>query len=128
MPKFTLPKFGQKKRKALAGLDIGSSSLKLVELSLKDSQYTLESYAVLPLPEEAIVDREIKNIELFSETVKQIIAQSKTNAQAFVLAMPSSFVISKVIMLDTAVIKDDLKSSPSVIQFPIVIYNLKRIG
>lgn len=93
--------FGRKK-KVLAGLDIGSSSLKLIELGHYGSKYTLEAFANIPFPEDTIVEREIKEIEAFSSVVAQVFSQSRTKAQTLALAMPSTFVISKIINIDAA--------------------------
>jgi len=44
------------KKKDVLGLDIGSSSIKLVELREGKGGYKLQNLAISPLPPEAIVD------------------------------------------------------------------------
>jgi type IV pilus assembly protein PilM len=41
---------------SLVGLDIGSSSVKLVALSKNGQSYSLEAYAVVSLPPTAVID------------------------------------------------------------------------
>ena len=56
----------------LAGLDISSSSVKLVELSGGDKDaYKVERYAIEQLPRDAVVDGNIANLEAVSEAVKR---------------------------------------------------------
>ena len=64
-----LPVFGSATRQ-LAGLDISSSSVKLVELSAGDKEaYKVERYAIEPLPRDAVSDGNIANLEAVSEAI-----------------------------------------------------------
>ncbi|MGH8770560.1 MAG: type IV pilus biogenesis protein PilM, partial [Burkholderiales bacterium] len=60
------------KRSPLIGLDITSSSVKIVELaSFGKNRYQIEHYAIEPLPRDAVVDGNIMNLEAVSECVKR---------------------------------------------------------
>ena len=50
---------------AVLGIDISTAAVKLLELSRVGLRYKVESYAVAPLPQDAVVDKNITNIELF---------------------------------------------------------------
>ncbi|MGA0935355.1 MAG: pilus assembly protein PilM, partial [Pseudohongiellaceae bacterium] len=50
-----------KKNNALLGIDISSSSIKLLELSKSGSKYKVENYATRPLPDGAVVEKNIVN-------------------------------------------------------------------
>ena len=52
-----------KKANTLLGIDISSTSVKLLELSRSGSRYRVESYAVEPLPANAVVDVEAYALE-----------------------------------------------------------------
>ncbi len=96
----------RKKSATLAGLDIGSSSIKLLELSAgSNDEYSLDSYTIVPLPEDAIVEKEIKDVAGLTEAVITALERVKLNSNAAALAMPSSLVITKIIQMD-AVLKD----------------------
>ena len=51
-----------KKSKNLLGIDISSSSIKLLELSKQGDKYRVERYATRPLPPGAVVEKNIANI------------------------------------------------------------------
>ena len=48
--------------KTLLGLDIGASSVKLLELSRKGDRQRVESHAVEPLPPNAVADRNVNDV------------------------------------------------------------------
>ena len=52
-----------KKNNALLGIDISSSSIKLLELSKSGSKYKVENYATRPLPDGAVVEKNIVNLD-----------------------------------------------------------------
>ncbi len=47
----------RKPSKGLIGVDISSTSVKLLELSVKNGRYWVESYALVPLPEGSVVEK-----------------------------------------------------------------------
>ena len=62
----------------LIGLDIGSSSVKLVELSDVGGALRLERYAIEPLPRAAVVDGNIDKIDVVAEAVNCFATLEKT--------------------------------------------------
>ncbi len=84
----------------LLGLDLSSSSVKLVELSgSATTGYRLERYAIEPLPKGAITDGNVENLEAVSEAVKRAWKKSGTKIRNVAMALPSAAVITKKIML-----------------------------
>ncbi len=67
-----------KKTNALLGIDISSSSIKMLELSKSGSKYKVENYSSKPLPEGAVVEKNIANLDAVGETVLKL-ALTKTN-------------------------------------------------
>ena len=60
-----------KKNKSLVGLDIGSSSLKAVELTKFKKSYQLSGFAYEPLSPDAVVDGAIMDSPAIAETIKK---------------------------------------------------------
>ncbi len=56
--------FGGSKQKALVGLDIGSSSIKAVELKSTKHGYELVSFGLEPLAQDTVVDGAIMDAPL----------------------------------------------------------------
>jgi type IV pilus assembly protein PilM len=93
----------------LLGIDIGSTAVKLVELSrtrpASTPTYRVESCALEPLPPTALVDKKIDDIQAIGEAIRRAVARSGTKARAAAVAVPSSATITKVISM-TAGLKD----------------------
>src|SRR5207302_7797545 len=65
------------KSKLSLGLDIGSSSVKLVQLKEAKRGYILEAFGVAPLPPEAIVDGALMNSTAIVDAIRQLLSQYK---------------------------------------------------
>src|SRR5512136_2939271 len=59
-------------KKEIVGIDIGSSSVKLVQLKEQKGGYTLQNVGMLQLPQEAIVDNTLMDSSSIAETVKKL--------------------------------------------------------
>ena len=56
-------------RKNSLGLDIGSSSIKMIQLKETGKGARLDNFAMAPLPPEAIVDGAMMNSSIIVETI-----------------------------------------------------------
>jgi type IV pilus assembly protein PilM len=92
--------FGRK-RKQLLGLDLSSSSVKLIELSRSGGRFKVEAYRVLPLPTNAVVEKNIKDVAAVADTIKRVVAAAKTGTRDAAVAVAGSAVITKVIDMPT---------------------------
>lgn len=89
-----------KKSSAVLGLDISSSSVKLLELSKQGDRFRVESYAVEPLPANAVVEKNITDVEAVGETIKRVVSKSRSGVKQVAVAVSGSAVITKVIQMD----------------------------
>ncbi len=87
------------KKKDVIGLDIGSSSIKLVELREGKGIFKLQNLAISPLPPEAIVDGALMDSVTIINTIKDLIATSKTKIKEVVTSVSGHSVIVKIINL-----------------------------
>jgi type IV pilus assembly protein PilM len=87
------------KKKNVIGLDIGSSSIKLVELSEGKNGYRLQNLAMQPLPPEAIVDGALMDSVTIVDTIKELISTTKTKTKNVVTSLSGHSVIVKKITL-----------------------------
>lgn len=95
----------------LIGVDISSSSVKMVELSEnpKKNGYVVERYAIEALPADAVSDGNINNLDAVSDTVKRAWKRLGSRIRNVSLALPAAAVISKKIMLPAGLREDDLE-------------------
>jgi type IV pilus assembly protein PilM len=61
------------KRRDLVGIDIGSSSVKLVQLKEQKGVYSLVNIGIVPLPSEAIVDNTLMDTSSIVEGIKSLV-------------------------------------------------------
>ena len=91
--------FRRTNKSPLLGLDISSSSVKLLELSQASNGYRIEAIAIEPLPERAIQDKEIIDPEAIASAIRKAVKESGTRAKHACVAIPGSASISRVISL-----------------------------
>ena len=85
---------------ALLGLDISSSSVKLVELSLsKAGNLVLDRCAIEPLERGWIIDGNVEKFDEVAEAVRRLVKKSGTKTKNVAMALPASAVITKKIIL-----------------------------
>src|SRR3954464_2558023 len=87
------------KSKLALGLDIGSSSVKLVQLKEAKRGYVLEAFNVAPLPPEAIVDGALMNSSAIVDAIKELFAQAKIKVKNVSIGISGHSVIIKKIAL-----------------------------
>src|SRR5690606_40165822 len=73
--------FLKAKSRPVLGLDITSSSVKLIELSRSGNKYRAESYMVRPLPPNTVVEKNINDVEALADTIRKLVAQAKPQSR-----------------------------------------------
>ncbi len=86
------------KRKNVIGLDIGSSSVKLVELKEGRNGFKLQNLAISPLPPEAIVDGTVMDSVTIIDTIRDLVT-AVTKTKDVVTSVSGHSVIVKKITL-----------------------------
>ncbi|WP_339803762.1 pilus assembly protein PilM [uncultured Marinobacter sp.] len=90
-----------KKSSTVLGVDISSSSVKLLELSRQGSRFKVESHAVEPLPANAVVEKNITDAEAVGEAIKRVVSKARTGVKLAAVAVSGSAVITKVIQMNS---------------------------
>lgn len=94
----------------LLGLDISSSSVKLVELGRdKDGNLVLERCAIEPLERGWITDGNVEKFDEVADAVRRVVKKSGTRARNVALALPPSAVITKKIVLPGGMSEPELE-------------------
>lgn len=87
------------KKKSAAGLDVGSSSIKMVELDGKMNSLSLASLGFENLPGNTIVDGQIMELNVVSDVIKNICTNHQINSNQVVTSVSGHSVIIKNIVL-----------------------------
>lgn len=97
------------KARSLLGLDVSSSAVKLVELATNGKGgYRVERYAIEVLPKDSVSDGNIVNLEAVVESVKRAWKRLGTPTRNVAMALPTSAVITKKIIVPAGLRDEEL--------------------
>ncbi|MBN4075256.1 MAG: pilus assembly protein PilM [SAR86 cluster bacterium] len=99
-----------KKNTALHGVDISSSSIKLIELSKSGSKYKVENYASRPVPENAVVEKNINELEAVGDVIIKMASVLKTKTKDAAVAVAGSAVITKIIEMNASLTDAEMEN------------------
>ena len=123
--------FGRKKP-ALVGLDISSTAIKLIELSQTTgaaaSMFRVENYAVEPLPQNAVVEKKIANVQAVGETIERAVARSETKTKNAAAAVSGSAVITKVISMSATLSDSEMEAQIQLEADQYIPYPLEEVN
>ena len=98
------------KSPALIGVDISSTSIKLVELSdMGKGVHRLERYIVETLPKDVVTDGNIANLDQVTDGLKRAWKRLGTRNRNVALALPAAMVITKKIIVPSGQKEEDLE-------------------
>jgi len=120
--------FLNRKKPPLLGIDISTAAVKLLELSRNGQRYRVESYAVAPLPLDAVIDKNIAKVEIIGNVIKSVIKQSGTRLKHAAVAVPSSSVITKVISMPASLSEDELEAQIELEADQYIPYSLDEVS
>jgi type IV pilus assembly protein PilM len=92
-----LTSFGQ--NSGFVALDIGSSSIKMVEAAVEKSGYRLLNLGILPLPANAIQNNMVVDHVAVADAIRRLVQQSGVKATRVICAVPGRAVIMKKVQM-----------------------------
>ena len=119
--------FGRKQR-LLLGLDISSTTVKLLELSRNGHHLTVESYAVQPMPPNSVVEKNITEVDAVAQTLQDVCNRARTKLKEVAVAVSGSAVITKIIDLDAGLSDDAMEAQISVEADQYIPYPLDEVA
>src|ERR1700758_3285439 len=89
--------FGFSQKPTTFGLDIGSSSVKAVELMPHNGSYALKSYGMVPLPRDVWSEGTMRKPEVVSDAIKECVRQAGiTSASAVISVSGRDSIVKRV--------------------------------
>jgi type IV pilus assembly protein PilM len=120
-------KWFNRKRDRLLGIDISTAAIKLLELSTVGARYKVESYAVAPLAQDAVIDNNISNAEMIADTIKTALKQSGSRARHACVAIAGSSVMTKTIMMSAHLSEEEMEEQIMVEADQYIPYSLEEV-
>lgn len=100
--------FGNKS-KPLIGLDITTSSIKLIELSQSGKNYRVESYAAEATPANAVNEKNIVDAQAVGDAIRRAVKRSGAKSRDAAIAISGDAAITKVIQMPSSLSERDLE-------------------
>ncbi len=98
----------------LVGLDISSTAVKLLELSRgsgrSGASYRVESYGVEPLPANAMVEKNIADVDAVGQAIRNVVKRANAKSKKAAVAVSGSAVITKVITMPAALSEQEMEN------------------
>jgi type IV pilus assembly protein PilM len=98
-----------RKYRQLIGLDITTSSIKLIELSWSGKQFRVESYAAEPTPANSMNEKNIADAEAVGEAIRRAVKKAGAKSKDVAIAISGDAAITKVIQMPRNLRAGDLE-------------------
>ena len=118
----------KKKANTLLGIDISSTSVKLIELSRSGGRYKVEAYAVEPLPPNAIVEKNIAELEVVGQVIARLVTKARTGIKHAAVAVAGSAVITKTIEMEAGLSEEELENQIKIEADQYIPYPLEEVA
>lgn len=116
------------KPKALVGVDIGSSYVKLLGLSRQSKGYRVESYAVTHIPDGAVIDNNVQDVPVVAEAIGRALKVSNHKGKPAITSVPASGVITKELEFSNSFTEDELEDQIHVEADQYIPYPLDEVA
>jgi len=117
-----------KKTDPVIGLDIGSTSVRLLQLSSHGSGYQIDHFAIEPLNEGVVVDKAVQDVEAVSGAISRAVGASGTRAKSCAIAVSGSAVFTKTISLPADLADADVESQVQIEANQYIPYPLDEVS
>ncbi|MRX27648.1 pilus assembly protein PilM [Kangiella sp. HZ709] len=119
----------QKKQVPVVGIDISSTAVKVLQLGKVGNRYRVDRYAVEPLPQGAVVERDIRDTEAVGNAIKKAVQKARANTKYAAVAVSGSAVITRSIQmekgLDDEAMEDQIRiEADQYIPYPLEEVNM----
>jgi type IV pilus assembly protein PilM len=124
-----------KKHRPLIGLDITTSSVKLIELGGSDGQYRVESYAAEATPQNSVNEKAVVDPTSVGDAVRRAVKRSGARSRECAIAISGDAAITKIIQMPGSLAENELEGQVELqadqyIPFPMeeVSYDFEVLG
>jgi type IV pilus assembly protein PilM len=112
----------------LIGVDISSTAVKLLQLGQVGGRYRVEHYAVEPLPPNAVVEKNIVEVEAVGDAIRRALNRSGAKTKFAAAAVAGSAVITKVIPMPADLSEEDMEAQIEVEANQYIPYPIEEVS
>ncbi len=114
--------------KSLLGVDIGSSYVKVLGLSKHSSNFHVDCYSVVHLPEGAVIDNNVQDVPVVAEALEKGLRLANTRIKHAATSVPTSVVIVKQLEFSKSFTEDELEDQIKVEADQFIPYPLDEVS
>lgn len=115
------------RKEPFLGIDIGPSAVKLVELSRSGPRFRVEGFAIEPLGEGMVEDRNPADTDGVAEAIKRACRKTGTRVRRATVAVPTSSVITRTVPMPADFKESDLESSIAIEAAQYIPYPIEEV-
>jgi len=124
-----VPTWFKSKHQSILGIDISSTSVRIIELSGSSNHYSVLAYASTIIPESYMEGHRIKETQKVADLILQLLKSNHFSTKAVAIAVPDSVAISKIIQINDGLNEQDieeivLSEADNYIPYPIDDINI----
>lgn len=112
----------------LVGLDVSTTSIKLVELVKQQGRLHLKSYGIEPLEPGWVVDKSIANGEEVGEAISRLVRRAGVSSKEVATAVSGSAVITKIIDMENNMSDSDREAQIKLDAEQYIPYPLSEVN
>ena len=121
-------KLFRSKSKAVIGIDIGTHSIKLVELAGTYANPRVVAWGIESLPAGAFSENAIANAEMISEALNSLLIKSNAKAESVSVAVSSSHAITKILGMPAEISDLELEEQVSIEALHFIPYPIDEVN
>ncbi|MBC6942551.1 MAG: pilus assembly protein PilM [Xanthomonadales bacterium] len=116
------------KKPPLIGVDISSTAVKLLQLGQAGGRYRVEHYAVEALPPNAVVEKNIVEVEAVGEAIRRAFNRCGAKTKFAAAAVAGSAVITKVIPMPGDLSDEDMEAQIEIEANQYIPYPIEEVS
>ena len=116
------------KAPVLIGVDISSTAVKLLQLGLAGGRYRVEHYAVEALPPNAVVEKNIVEVEAVGEAIRRALSRSGAKTRFASAAVAGSAVITKIVPMPADLSEEDMEAQIQIEANQYIPYPIEEVS
>lgn len=123
----SIANFG-KKSSTLLGVDISSTSVKILQLSAVGNSYRVDNYVIRTLPANSVVEKNISDVDAVGECIGAAVSILKPSLKDAAVAVAGSAVITKTIEMNAALTDSEMENQIVVEADQYIPYPLDEVS
>jgi len=116
-----------KRKEPILGIDISPSAIKLIELSRSGQRFRVEAFAIEPLGEGMMEDRNLTDPGEVGEAIKRAWRKSGTRLRRAAVAVPTSSVITRAVPMPADFKESDIEVNMSIEASQYIPYPVEEV-